>query len=143
MKTCVGKKQMRIRQLSLLAGAFLLWSGLLMPAMLGAAPAISAGYVQARGTQLAIEITTGSNPPASAILVQQLPPGVRILASQPGFSNYDARRNQAKWLLRQLSPGKSTVTMTLDRAVSANEISAEIRFKPQQGGKMTTIQVKK
>ncbi len=90
-----------------------------------------------------IEITAGSNPPASAILMQRLPVGTRILASQPKVSNYNPKKSKAKWLLRNLNPGKSTVSMTLDQAVKATEISAEIRFKPQPGEKMITIQVKK
>ncbi len=138
MKTCLAKRVTRIVQLSVLAGACFL-----LPSMLHAAPHITARYVQANGTQLAIEITTGSISPASAILIQRLPPGVRILASQPRASNYNANKNKAKWLLRNLKPGKTTVTITLDRAVSASDISGEIRFKPAQRGKMQTIQVGK
>ena len=90
-----------------------------------------------------IEITTGSNPPASAILMLRLPAGARIIASQPEVSNYNPEKNKAKWLLRNLRPGKSTVSLTLNQAVQATEISTEIRFKPQSGEKMVTIQVGK
>ena len=143
MKTCMAKMAPTIIPLSLLASTCLLWVGLLMPVTLQAAPNISAKYVKNNGTQLMIEITAGSNPPASAILMQRLPAGTRIIASQPEVSNYNPNKNKAKWLLRNLRPGKSTVSMTLDHAVKATEIAAEIRFKPQPGKKMVTIQVGK
>jgi hypothetical protein len=143
MKTYITTMTSKKLQLSLLASTCLLWTGLLMPVILQAAPVISAKYVQNNGTQLVIEITAGSNPPASAILMQRLPVGTRILASQPEVSNYNPKKSTAKWLLRNLKPGKSTVSITLDQAVKATEISAEIRFKPQPGEKMITIQVKK
>ena len=143
MKTNMAQRITKLFRLSLLTGACLLWIGLLMPAMLLAEPDMSARYVKTSGTQLVIEITAGSQPPASAILIQRLPGEVKILDSQPGYSNYNARKNRAKWLLRNLKPGKSMVRMTLDRSVSETGISAEIRYKPVQGEKMITIQVGK
>lgn len=142
MKTCMAQKVSKVFQLSLLAGSCFLLTGLL-PALLQAASGITARYVQAQGTQLVIEISAGSSPPVSAILIQHLPPGVRILGSQPEAKHYSEKGSKAKWLFRNLRPGTSTVNMTLDRAVTKTEISAEIRFKPQQDGEMEIIGVEK
>jgi len=128
---------------SVFATALLLWTGLLMPAILLAEPNISARYIKTNSTQLIIEINAGSQPPESAILIQRLPGEVQIIDSQPGYSNYNTRKNQAKWLLRNLKSGKSMVRITLDRSVSETGISAEIRYKPAKGEKMITIRVKK
>ena len=114
---------------------------LLRPDDLLGAPTISARYIQAQGTQLVVEVMTGSNPPASAILVQRFPPGVKMLNAQPGVSNYNQGSNTAKWLLRSLRPGRSTIRVTLDRAVRSSDVSAEVRFKPQKGGTMTSVPV--
>lgn len=143
MRRCAAQRMRQQYHSFFLGTAFLLWAGLLMPAMLMAAPDITARYAQSQGTRLVIEINVGASQPASVILVQHLPPGVRILSSQPEAEQYGENRGGAKWLLRNLRPGTSTVTMTLDRAVSGADISAEIRFKSAQGGKMTTIQVEK
>jgi len=143
MNKYMTQRVIQQNQLLLLVGTFCLLTGMLFPAMLQAAPGISARYVQSHGTRLVIEINSGANPPASAILIQRLPPGVRILSSQPGPKHYSEDGNSAKWLFRNLQPGISTVSITLDRPVTANEISAEVRFKPQQDGKMATIQVGK
>ena len=107
------------------------------------ASGISARYTQSSGTQVTIEIDAGPEPPASVILLQRFPAGTVLLNSQPGASNYNANKGHAKWLLRGVKPGRSTVSVTLDRAVQASEISAEIRFKPQGGGGMQTVQVGK
>ena len=141
MKKCMRQGLVKNIRLVLFAEMCILWAGLSIPAILHAETNIRARYVRAQGTQLVIEITVGSNQPASAILIQHLPPGVRILSSQPEAKHYSEDRNRAKWLFRNLQPGVSTVSMTLDRAVSKTEISGEVRFKPQPEGTMVTIAV--
>lgn len=113
---------------------------LMLPESSQAAPAISARFEQSHGTQLVIEIMAGPNPPASAILVQQFPAGITMIDARPPASNYNQRSNTAKWLLRNLRPGRSTINITLDHPVKGSDVSAELRFKPQ-GGAMTSVQV--
>jgi hypothetical protein len=117
---------------------------LLLPARAHtASAALAARYLEAEGTQLTIEINPGSPPPASLILVQRLPSGVRLLNSSPAANNINTDRGEIKWLLHSIPPGSLLVEMTLDRAVADDEISAEIRFKPPEGGEMTTLPVTK
>lgn len=103
----------------------------------------SAVYTQAQGTILAVEIHVGAPPPASLILIQNLPPGVTILSAQPPANNVNPGKGEAKWLLRDIAPGQVTIRMTLDRPVNAGDISAEIRFKSARGGNMQTLPVAK
>lgn len=103
----------------------------------------SAVYTQAQGTLLAVEIRVGAPPPSSLILIQNLPPGVSLLSAQPPANNVNPGKGEAKWLLRDIAPGQFTIRMTLDRPVSAGDISAEIRFKSAQGGGMQTLPVAK
>lgn len=143
MKIRMAKRMTKKLHLSLLVGAFLVLSMFMAPSMIEAASSITARYSQSSGSQLMVEINIGTPPPASVILIQRFPSGTRMLNSKPKASNYNANKSRAKWLLRNLSPGKSTVRVTLDREVQADEVSAEIRFKPQDGDKMATIQVGK
>lgn len=110
---------------------------------LEAAPDITARYRRSDGRELQIEITIGSPPPSSAILIQNLPAGVEITQSSPKVNNYSPGKNVAKWLFRDLTPGKKTVHITLNRPVSSSDISAELRYKPARGGSMTSIGVQK
>lgn len=116
---------------------------LLMPRTSGAAASVSAVYTQAQGTLLAVEIRIGVPPPASLILVQNLPSGVSLLGAQPPANNINPGKGEAKWLLRGITPGQFTIRMTLDRPVNPGDISGEIRFKPAQGGGMQTLPVAK
>jgi hypothetical protein len=115
----------------------------LLPRSSGAGGDVSAVFTQTQGTLLAVEIRIGSPPPASLILVQNLPPGVGILDAQPPANNVNPGKGEVKWLLRSITPGQFTIRMTLDRPVDARDISAEIRFKPAQGGGMQTMPVAK
>ena len=140
MKTYFTTRFTRSTLVLLLCSIFCAGAMVLIPKTMLAASAISASYAKAHGSKLSIEVITGPNPPASAILIQRFPAGITMLNSRPSASNYNPQTNTAKWLLRDLRPGKSTVSITLNRPVSSSEISAELRFKPL-GGKMTTIRI--
>lgn len=132
----------RTIQISLFTGVFLLLMGILTPVTIMASPDIQARYIKDSGKQVVISITVGQNPPPSVILVQHFPPGVRMVDSTPKASNYNHQRNSAKWLLRNLRSGKTNVSVSFDRPVQGGQVSAEIRFKPQRKGKMSTIPVR-
>lgn len=143
MKRTRGR-QIGTRYRTMYPAIFCLLIILLLDAVpLKAAPDITARYQSSDGSELQIEITIGSPPPTSAILIQHLPDGVEIVRSSPRTNNYSPGKNVAKWLFRNLSPGKKTVRITLSRSVSSSEISAELRFKPARGGSMTSIGVRK
>lgn len=116
---------------------------LLLPWSSDAGGEVSGVYTQAHGTLLVVEIRVGAPPPSSLILIQNLPPGISILGAQPPANNVNPGKGEAKWLLRDIAPGQFTIRMTLDRPVNAGEISAEIRFKPAQGGAMQSLPVAK
>jgi hypothetical protein len=116
---------------------------LLLPRTSVAGGEVSAVYTQNQGTLLVVEIRVGAPPPSSMILVQNLPAGVSILGAQPPANNVNPGKGEAKWLLRDIAPGQFIIRMTLDRPVNAGDISAEIRFKPAQGGDMRTLPVAK
>lgn len=141
MNKSMEKMVLQTFRFARIVGFFCATAVLVLPVLLEAAPAVTASYSISSGTRLAIDINVSSPPPASIILVQHFPAGTTMVSAQPGASNYNPRRNVAKWLLRNLRPGKSTVTVTLDRSVSPGEVSAEIRFKPMDGRGMETIPV--
>ena len=124
-----------------LIGAVAVLPLIIISAQTVTASSVSARYTQSSGSQIVVEINAGSPPPKSVILIQRFPSHIRMLNAQPGASNYNEKKNSAKWLLRNLRSGSTTVKVTLDGEVQAREVSAEIRYMSQQGGKMTTIQV--
>lgn len=106
-------------------------------------PLVTATYQNAGGSELSVKIEVGSPPPASLILIQKLPPGTNILRSQPPAQKINPEKGEAKWLFRKLKPGSMTVSFSLDRQVTAAEVSGQIRFKLSGGEAMESLPVSK
>ena len=104
---------------------------------------VTAKYAKSRGTELVVSITVTAPSPSLLILVQTLPPGVRMINSEPPATNDNTKKSVVKWLLREITPGTHTIRLFLDRDVAAEDISASIRYKPASGGGMETQPVEK
>jgi len=127
---------------TVLGVTLLILSTLSSPETLQAAPQVTAQYSKSEGKEIVVEITVPSPPPSSIIFVQQLPTEVMIQRTQPKANSINQKKGKAKWLLRNLKPGKLSIRMFLDREVDRNEISGEIRFTASNGKGMATQQVK-
>ena len=89
-----------------------------------------------------MELAIGSPAPASIILIQNLPIGVKVIASSPELKKYSPGKGKAKWLLRKVAPGKKIVSVTLERSVAKGEVSGEIRYR-DAAGQMVAVQLSK
>ena len=115
----------------------LIMSTLAWPFDSGAAELVSGRYLDIGGNEVRVELTVGSPAPASIILIQQLPKGVKVNASMPELKMYSPAKGKAKWLLSKVIVGKKTVSVTLDRPVAKEEISGEIRYRDAAGTMVT------
>jgi hypothetical protein len=120
----------------------LILSMLAWPLVAGAEELVSGRYHDLGGNEVRVELTIGSPAPASIILIQNLPRGVKVIASSPELKKYSPSKGQAKWLFRKVVAGKKIVSVTLDRPVGKGEISGEIRCR-DAAGKMVTVQLSK
>ena len=125
-----------------LLGCALVLLGAILPPDCPAASDVTAHYSRSHGKRLAITVAIPSHPPASLILVQRLPAGVRIVDANPPADSVNSSAGEAKWLLHDLTPGTLSIRMTLDQEVSAGDISAEIRYMDDRGGRMRSFRVK-
>ena len=120
----------------------LILSMLALPLVAGAEELVSGRYHDLGGNEVRVELTIGSPAPASIILIQNLPRGVKVIASSPELKKYSPGKGQAKWLFRKVTAGKKIVSLTLDRPVGKGEISGEIRCR-DAAGKMVTVPLTK
>lgn len=104
---------------------------------------VSAKYTRSNGSELAVSISVTPPAPSSIILIHKLPTGVRLVRADPPVNNVNNRKGVAKWLIREVAPGSHTIRLFLNREVTAEEISASIRYKPASGGGMKTQPVAK
>ncbi len=112
------------------------------PLLAGAEELVSGRYLDLGGNEVRVELTITSPAPASIILIQSLPRGVKVIASSPELKKYSPGKGQAKWLFRKVDAGKKIVSMTLERPVDKGEISGEIRYR-DAAGKMITVPLSK
>ena len=99
-----------------------------------AAGLVSGHYVSSSGKIVELSLEIKSPPPASLILEQYLPPGTEIIRSQPKFKKYSIGNGEAKWLLKDVSPGKMSVRLELADKVAKGGIRALIRYKDPASG---------
>lgn len=103
---------------------------------------VSCRYRQAEGKNISLQLEIGSPPPAMLILVQWLPKGMNIAGAMPPVKKYDPRTGEAKWLLKQLSPGPMLFTIDLEGEVSGDQLHGEIRYKNPATGKMEVMAIR-
>ena len=120
----------------------LILSMLVWPLVAGAEELVSGRYHDLGSNEVRVELTIGSPAPASIILIQNLPRGVKVIASSPELKKYSPGKGQAKWLFRKVPAGKMAVTVTLERSVTKGEISGEIRYR-DAAGKMVAVHLTK
>ena len=120
----------------------LILSMLFWPLVSGADELVTGLYKDIGGSEVRVELTVGNPPPASIILVQNLPKGVKVTASSPELKKFSPAKGKAKWLLSKVKPGKLVVSVSLERPIDKGEISGEIRYRGR-AGKMITAPLKK
>ncbi|GAB4342815.1 MAG: hypothetical protein Kow0089_18130 [Desulfobulbaceae bacterium] len=114
---------------------------LLLPGLLQAGEQVTARYTAAGPEKVVVEISVQGTPPASAILIQQFPQDAEMINARPKPNMYNRKKNKAKWLLRDIPTGTTTITADFDGPVSADGISGELRYKSRLDGKMRTIRI--
>ena len=106
------------------------------PAMAGDAGVVTCKYLKAGGSVIELELQVAGTKPVTVIVHQYLPDGVKIVASKPPMKKYNQQKGQAKWLLKNIFPGRKIVRMELDKEVKPGEISGEIRYRAPESGAM-------
>jgi len=141
MKLVNGTK-VNIPRISLFFFSMIILVSIFNPAILQAASQVTVHYEKSSGSELVVEILVGSPPPTSLIFVQTLPADVIIEHTKPQAKSINAKKGKAKWLLRNLQPGKLSIRISLNREVRRDEISGEIRYKASERKGMIVEPVK-
>ncbi len=91
------------------------------------------------GTNVSINLSVGSPPPAAFIVLQQLPSGVQLVSASPAPAG--ASGQQVKWLFKHPRSGGANISMRLSKPVAINQLRGEVRFQHPQNGKMFTQRI--
>ncbi len=122
------------------------WTGLLvlfsvMPSFAWADGLISCKYLKAAGHDIELELEVRGGAPLTVIVLQHLPAGVNVVGSRPAMKKYEAENGLAKWLLKNVKPGKSVVSIKLDKAVKPGDIKGELRYRTPDSGVMEEMMI--
>lgn len=129
---------MRSIYLFCLCGLF----GISSPTFSHASQLVECRYLKVQGQEIQVEVNISSPPPATVIIIQNLPADVSITHSSPPVKKFNRKQGEAKWLLKGIKPGTTKIAMHLDRPISPPEISGEIRYKDPVTGGMIKIPFK-
>ncbi|MBC8316798.1 MAG: hypothetical protein H8E41_02765 [Desulfobulbaceae bacterium] len=100
-----------------------------------AADLVSGSYTSFSGNSIVLSIDIQSPPPASLIIEQYLPPGTEIVGSEPKLKKYNIKKGEAKWLLKDVRPGKMTVKLQLAGKIAKGDVRALLRCMDPATGK--------
>lgn len=103
---------------------------------------VAAKYLPIVGQEVAVEISISEPPPQTIIVVQSLPAQVSILQAKPLTKSINSDKGEVKWLLNDLKAGTRVLRLNLDRSLSLEEISGEIRYR-EPGGEMVIVSISK
>lgn len=110
---------------------------LAIPVPAWSSPLVAAHYGKIAGQEIVIEISINAPPPPTLIVLQNVPSQVAVIQSQPATKSVNSSRGEIKWLLSKVKAGNLTLLLTLERPVSSDEISGEIRYREPDGGMVT------
>ncbi len=115
-----------------------IWSLFLLfiPATVFGNPVVSGRYVSGGGKRIAIHIQIASPAPAAFIVLQHLPPGVKVLRANPKPAGINHRTGTVKWLFKKSRPGGYSLSLQLSKPVNPGTAHGEIRFRHPGSGKM-------
>lgn len=86
-----------------------------------------------------LQLTIAAPAPSSVIVSLTLPEGYDIVAANPEFKKRSKRSREIKWLLKEVSPGKRTITFELSGPFSFAQLHCLVQYMPPGNGKMITI----
>ncbi|MBU0483567.1 MAG: hypothetical protein KKB30_03530 [Proteobacteria bacterium] len=107
----------------------------------GADDLVAARYLTVEPKRIELELDLRPPTPASIIVIQKLPSGTEIESSTPQVSKYDKKKGLAKFLLRQIDPGQTVITLQLKENVTKSDIHATIKYMDPASGKTTEIRI--
>lgn len=135
----------KVREIRSAISGYLLFIFLLIfmtPLASQGAELVSCRYLESSGNKILLEMSIGTPPPASLIIIQNIPTGVDIISSSPQIKKFNKKQGEAKWLLKDVGAGNMTLTLTLSSPIGPGQISGEIRYKNPVNGSMIQMPIR-
>jgi hypothetical protein len=132
-----GRERKSWSLISLVLGALLL----MMPHTGKAEGDLSGRYLPSDGRELVLRIDIGEPPPASLILIQQIPPGIAPLSATPPYKKADLVTGELKWLLKLPAAGSHEIRVHFAEELPSGSVRAILRCKDPTTGEFMTVTI--
>ncbi len=103
---------------------------------------VSGAIKQKDEESITINLDISHPAPATAIVTVDIPQGSNITDSKPKFSRFIQEKKQAQWLLKNIKPGKTKITIRFNKKISVKDLKALIRYKDVASGNMVELPVR-
>lgn len=92
-------------------------------------------YLAGGGGDVQMLLTIQAPPPAAFIILQHIPPGVRVTAASPTPSGLQQEGGGAvKWFFKRPRPGTLMLSIQLSPQVPESRLVGEIRYRHPRNG---------
>jgi hypothetical protein len=139
-RSIIAGIETRLRRSAVISVVFVMWALPTVTAYGG--ETVSGRYTSSAGREILLQIDVGTPAPATVIIIQSLPPGTEIEQSTPELNMYKLERGEAKWLLKDMAPGRHSLSLRLKGPVSSGAVRGEIRFRNPATGEMVKTGVR-
>ena len=118
---------------------------ILLALILGGTAAAESGvvgrYLAGGGSDVQMLLTIEKPAPAAVIVLQQIPPGVRMTSASPAPSGFVGDGATVKWLIKRPRPGSLLFSMQLSRQVAEDRLQGEISYRQPRTGALVVREI--
>ena len=98
-------------------------------------------YLAGGGSDVRVLLTIQAPPPAAFIILQQIPPGVKMTAATPAPSGFQQDGATIKWLFKRPRPRTMIISMQLSRQVPESQLKGEISYRHPRNGELISRKI--
>jgi len=102
---------------------------------------VAGRYMAGGGSDVRLLVTIQKPVPAAFIVVQQIPPGVRMTSASPAPSGFVRDSGAVKWLVKRPRPGSVILSMQLSGQVAENQLHGEISYRHPENGSLVVRRI--
>ena len=118
---------------------------LIFGGMAAAESGVVGRYLAGGGSDVQMLLTIQKPAPAAFIVLQQIPPGVKMTSASPAPSlasrSAFSAGSTVKWLVKRPRPGSLILSMQLSRQVAEEQLQGEISYRHPENGSLVVRKI--
>ena len=130
-----------MRRVIVALAVLVLGAGFFDPGEVQAKGQFAARFVQEQGKEIILQVTMGSPPPRTLIVLQRVPTDAVLLSATPEPKQYKRKKGEIRWLVKNPGSGEQNFVSRFYTALTPEKLSAMVRCKDPESGELMTLVV--